>query len=252
MQRAEKGQEEHTTEINSDIRLHLALQPAQIGPVQNALAHALEQAAEIGPAKVRAALQLGQRVEDAADAVQHDVLRRVDVQLLREVGVDAQELVAVVAGLLRRLLALGLKGREQDLEPLEGGRVLAHPDELDAAETRRRVGSVAHVPDVLEDGGPGRDANASSDQDRDFVIEDVFGGGAVRAIDAELRHLLAVLQRDFVHAHRVNVVVELSLSITCSEGISESTGEVTHLTDVHGDVRIEGAGGDGEWMPLRC
>lgn len=86
------------------------------------------------------------------------------------------------------------------MEPFEARRVLADPDEFDAAEAARGVGGCAQVPDVFEDAGPGGDADARADEDGDFVVEDVFGGGAVRAVDADRRHGLVVLQRDLVDA----------------------------------------------------
>lgn len=59
------------------------------------------------------------------------------------------------------------------------------------------------MPDVLEDGGPGGDADAGTDEDGDFVLEDVLGGGAVGPVNEELGHFLAVLEGDFVHSERV-------------------------------------------------
>ena len=136
------------------------------------------------------------------------------------------------------------------LEPFERGRVLAHPDELDTSEPSGRVGSRAQVPDVFEDGSPRRDADAGADEDGDFVVEDVFGGGAVWAVDANRRHGLPVGERDFVHAHRIEVVVIFRLGGPRAKSVAESAGEVADLADVDGDVGVEGAGGDGEGMPL--
>jgi hypothetical protein len=113
-------------------------------------------------------------------------------------------------------LALSFEGREKDLEPFEGGRVFADPDELDTAETGRWVRSIAHMPDVLEDGGPRSDTDTSADEDSDFVVKDVFSGSSVRSINAKFGHLLSILECDLVHTHRVDTVVELGLSATSS------------------------------------
>ena len=59
------------------------------------------------------------------------------------------------------------------------------------------------MPDVLQDRGPGCHADAGTDEDGDFVFEDVFGGGSVRPVDAEGGHHLSVLEGDFVHAHGI-------------------------------------------------
>ena len=106
------------------------------------------------------------------------------------------------------------------------------------------------MPDVLEDGGPGRDPDAGADQDGDLVLEHVLGRSAVGSVDADLRHLLPGLERDLVHAHGVHLVVELGLGLACAEGVGEGAGEVADLADVDGDVRVEGAGCDGEGVPL--
>jgi len=162
--------------------------------------------------------------------------------------VDAEE--------LRRTLrvgcggGLGFEAGEQRLEPFEGGGVLADPDELDAAQPGGRVGPAAQVPDAFENGGPGRDADAGADEDGDLVVEDVFGGGAVGAVDAQARHGLPVLQRDLVHTHGVEGVVVFGLGGPGAEGVAEGAREVADLADVHADVGVEGAGGDGEGVPL--
>lgn len=145
---------------------------------------------------------------------------------------DAQELVVLAADAAGGFLALGFEGREEDLEPFEGRGVFADPDELDAAETGGRVRAVTHVPDVLEDGGPGCDSDTCADEDGDFVVEDVFGGCSVWTVDAEFGHGLTVLESDFVHAVLVDAVVQFGLGGSGSECITESAGEVSDLTDV--------------------
>lgn len=59
------------------------------------------------------------------------------------------------------------------------------------------------MPDVLENGGPGCDTDAGADEDGNFVFKDVLGGGAVRSVDEQLGHFLAVQEGDFVHPQRV-------------------------------------------------
>lgn len=106
------------------------------------------------------------------------------------------------------------------------------------------------MPDVFEDAGPRRDADAGADEDGDFVVEDVFGRGTVRSVDTDSWHCLAVLERDFVHAHWVEAFELFGLEGAGAEGVAESACEVAYLSDVDGDVGVEGAGGDGKWVPL--
>lgn len=59
-----------------------------------------------------------------------------------------------------------------------------------------------------------------------------------------------MLQRDLVHAHGVQVVVQLRLRVASAKDVAELAGEVADLTDVDGDIRVVWARGDGEGMPL--
>ena len=107
------------------------------------------------------------------------------------------------------------------------------------------------MPDVFQDAGPGGDADAGADQHGDVVVEDVFGGGAVRPVDADGRHGLPVRERDLVHAHGVEGVEVFGLGGAGAQGVAQRPREVAHLPHVDRDVRVEGAGGDGEGVPLR-
>jgi hypothetical protein len=61
---------------------------------------------------------------------------------------------------------------------------------------------------------------------------------------------LPVLQRDFVHAHGIKLVVQLGLRLPGSEGVGESAREVADLADVDGDVVVVRAGSDCKGVPL--
>lgn len=94
-------------EVDPNVRLQAALQPADVPPVQDPVPHGGEQAPEIGSPEVRPRPQLRERVLGRAHAVEVDVGRSVEVEPLREVGVDAQELRARARpgrGVLRLLL----------------------------------------------------------------------------------------------------------------------------------------------------
>lgn len=104
--------------------------------------------------------------------------------------------------------------------------------------------------DGLENRGPWGHTNTGTDEDSDFILEDVFGGSSVGTVDTERRHLLAVLQRNLVHAHGIQLIVKLGLRLPGAQGIGKCAGKVTDLTDVHRDVGVLRARSDGEWMPL--
>lgn len=236
-------------EIHPDVRLQTALQPADIRPVHDTIPHGAEEATEIRAAEIRARAEFGQGILGGADAVEVDVGGGVEIHFLREVGVNAEEF-GPRARMRGGGLGLVFQAAEQSLEPFEGGGVLADPDEFDAAEAAGRVGPRAQVPDVLEDAGPGGDADAGADEDGDFVVEDVFGGGAVGSVDADVRHGLVVLQRDLVDARWVEAVEFLGLRGAAPEGVADVARPVADLAHVNADVGVEGAGGDGEGVPL--
>jgi len=134
-----------TTEIDTHIRAQRTLQTADIRTIHNAITHPTQQAREIRATEICACLQLSQGIFIRAYGIQDDVLRCVGVDFLGEVGVDAEELVAVGAG-----FGLGFERLEQHLQPLERIGVLADPDEFDAAEAFGRVGGLAEAVDALE------------------------------------------------------------------------------------------------------
>src|SRR3569833_1431688 len=53
-----------------------------------------------------------------------------------------------------------------------------------------------------------------------------------------------------IHAHGVDLAIQLRLRHTGTNSVAECLGEVANLADMNGDVRVVGARGDGERMPL--
>ena len=237
-----------TAEIHSDIRPQCTFETAHVSLIGETIAHSAKEALEIRTTKICSGLEFGEGIDLGANGVEVDVGGGVAVELLGEVCVDAKEFRP--AGRCRGGCGLCFEGGEECLEPFEGGGVFADPDELDTTETLGWVGSTAQVPDVFEDGGPGSDTDTCSDEDGDFVVEHIFGGSSIWAIDAELGHLLAILKGNFVHAHRVEAVIGFGLRGATAKGVTKGAGEVTNLADVDGDIWIEGARGDSEGVPL--
>jgi hypothetical protein len=234
-----------SAKVHTDFCPKRALEAIHVGAIEDTIAHTTQQALEIRSAKIRPRLEFSEGILVRTHRVEHNVLRGVCIHFLREIGVDAQELVTVVAA-----KGLGFERGKKRLEPLEGRCVFADPDEFDTAETLGRVGAETKVVDGFEDGCPGCHANTGSNQDGDFVLEDVFSGGSIGSVDLEAGHGLTVLEGDFVHAHGVELVVKLGLRLTGTKSVGKSTGEVTDLANVDRDVRVVGAGSDRKWMPL--
>lgn len=96
------GRNVRPAEVHTDICLQRALQPVHVRAVQQAVAHAAQQAGEVRTTEVGPGLELGEGILVGTDRVEDNVLRCVGVHFLRQVCVDAQELVAV-----RRAAGLG-------------------------------------------------------------------------------------------------------------------------------------------------
>ena len=242
------GSSIRSTKINPHISRRTALQPAHITAIQNPIPHSPKQLPKIRSPEISATLQLGQRIHRSAHTIQINIRPGILIHALGQIGMDAQKLGAMDA--IGRFGRLRLETRQQGLEPLETGRIPRDPDELHAAEALRRIRARAQMPDVLQDAGPGRDADARADEDGDLVVEDVFGRRAVRPVDADRRHGLARLQRDFVHPVRIQGVVFFGLGGAGAERVTGCPGPVPDLAHVDADVGVEGAGGDGEGVPL--
>lgn len=104
------------------------------------------------------------------------------------------------------------------------------------------------MPDVFQDRSPGSDTDTGSDQNSNLIVENVLGRCSVWSIDLQCWHPRAVLYCNLVHSHWVKVGV-LAV-VGDSQDLGELLGEITDLTDMHGNVRVRGTGRDGEWMPL--
>lgn len=221
-----------TTEVNTNGCLHASFQTAKIRSIKDTVTHSCEETTKVGSAELCSRLELSKGIHFSTHTVQNNVLGGVHVQALGEVGVDLEELNTGASRNTSCFIGLLFERGEQGLEPLKGTGILANPDELDTAKTSGRVGGVSEMPDVLQDGSPGGDTDTSTDQNSDFILKDVFGGSSVGSVNAKSRHLLAILQSDLVHTHRVDAVVKLGLSSTSTKGISQLASEVTDLSNM--------------------
>ena len=238
-----------TTEVDTDRGTH-ALEAVDVSPVKDTITHHLKDLGEVGATEVRARLEFSQRIEISTDGVEHDVLRRVHIELLGEVGVDLEELHATATGNAGGLVTLSLERGEESLEPLEGPSILADPNKLNTSQPGGWVGTVAEMPDIFQDGSPGGNTDTSTDQHRNFIVKHILSRGTIGSVDSEAGHLLAVLKGNFVHAKRVDAIVKLSLGGTGTNSITEGAGEISNLPNVYGDIGVVGARSDGKRMPL--
>jgi hypothetical protein len=136
------------------------------------------------------------------------------------------------------------------LEPFKRRSIFADPDEFDAAKALGRVGAETEVVDGFENRGPWCHTDTRTDEHGNFVLKYVFGWGSVGSVNLEAGHLLPVLKRNLVHAHGVELVVELGLRLSSAKSVGKSASEVTDLADVHRNIRVVGTRCNRKWMPL--
>lgn len=239
-----------TAKVDTDGSPQATLQTAEVGAIEDTVAHGGEELAKVGAAKVGTGLEFCQGIDLSTNAVQDDVLCGIHVELLCQIGVNFQELHSAGTRNASSLAGLLLERREKGLEPLKRVGVLADPDELNATKPSRRVRAISQVPDVLENRSPGSHTDAGSDQDGDFVLEYILSRGTIRSVDPQAWHGLAILKRDLVHSHGVDAFVELGLRATGTDCVTKVLGEIAHLSDVDRDIRVIRARSDGKGMPL--
>lgn len=86
---------------------------------------------------------------------------------------------------------LGFDGHQERAEPLERTKIPAHPEEVDFAKTRLLLRVVHPVPDALQDGSEGGNADTGTNENSNLVLEDIFGCTAKRSIHVHSREDLS-------------------------------------------------------------
>jgi hypothetical protein len=89
------------------------------------------------------------------------------------------------------LKILRFNSQQQRPEPLERPEISADPEEVDLAQTRPALRVVHAVPDALENGSEWGNTDTGTDQDGDFELEHVLGGGSERSVDIDSGENLA-------------------------------------------------------------
>lgn len=137
---------------------------------------------------------------------------------------------------------LRLDGHEQRPEPLERAEVAADPEEVHLGQPRLLLRVVHPVPDGFEDAREGGDADAGAAEDRDLVLEDVFGRGPEGPVDvyarqhaAEGRVDLVVLIVDTDDLGGVFAARILLAKVAAQRG-GDLTREIAHHAHVDGNV----------------
>ena len=156
---------------------------------------------------------------------------------------------------------LRLNSEEQAAEPLETPKVPADPEEVHFAQPRLLLRVVHPVPDALEDGGKGGDADAGADKDGGLVFEDVFRGAAEGAIDvdagedsAEGRVHGGCIGAVFVDADDLRGILLGPSSPWpvdfASKSFSDGLCKITNHADVYRYVILLGCARKCKWMIL--
>lgn len=196
----------------------------------------------VGTAEVGRGTQTSNRILVRVGIVNHDVGGIIGFYLRCQIGVNLNALVDI----------LGLNSEQQRSEPLERAKVTADPEEVHLGKTGLALGVVHAVPDGLENRGERRNTDTSTDEHGNLVLEHILRCRAERSVDVNAgkdttksRVDIAVVAVDSHHVGSSGLLVELA-----AQRLSQRTGEVTHHTDVDGNVVLLGSTGQGEGVVL--
>lgn len=158
---------------------------------------------------------------------------------------------------------------QQALEPTEGRRVTANPEEFDATQTLESV-ALLTVPHMFQNGCKRRDTysidgprlipihfkerirptNASTNKDSNLSIEDVFRRCTIRSINPQswkrdgrigsiqFYEVTLTLVETFLFTHHCILGHGTDHGRTNAESLSERLSPITNLTDVNGYVGV--------------
>lgn len=203
----------------------------------------------IRPPEIRRGPQPRNSITIRIRIIDHDIRGIIRLNLRREVRMNLNMIIHI----------LSLDREEQAAEPLETPKVPADPEEVDLAQPRLLLRVVHAVPDALEDGGEGSDADAGTDEDGRLVFENVFRGAAEGAVDVDAGEDTAEGGVDggcvgaaFVDADDLRgVFLGSSWSVDfASEGFADGFGEITDHADVYRYVVLLGRTCKGKRMIL--
>src|SRR5215469_3775175 len=127
------------------------------------------------------------------------------------------------------------------MEPCEAARVASYPNEFHTAQSAGWIRIGTKMPYLFQNACPGCDTDSCANQNSDFIVEDILGRCTKRSIDFYFWHLLGSVEHDFVHSHAIEFVVEFGLRLTGTYRISQSACEISHLSNMHRNIGIEGA-----------
>lgn len=131
----------------------------------------------IRSAKVRWRPQTRDRITISICIVNHNICSIIHLDLRSKICMDFNMVIHI----------LSFDSEKQGAEPFKGAEVTADPEEVDFAETSLFLWVVHAVPDGFEDRCEWRDTNTCSNQNGDFVFEDIFRCRAEGPIDVDSR-----------------------------------------------------------------
>jgi len=179
-------QDVRATEVSSDCGLEGRLASREVLTSFDGHANTAVDRFPVWAAVHGARAKEGQWVKLGTGVVDGDVPQHILADLLGKVDVYAKE-VGINLG--------GFDFLEQALEPSERGSVTADPEELDTLKSAK-IALPLPVPDMLQDGGEGSDADTSTDEDSDLSLEHILSRSTVRTIDTNDRHGLRGVRVD--------------------------------------------------------
>ena len=118
----------------------------------------------IRPPEIRRCPQPRNSITIRIRIIDHDIRRIIRLNLRSKVRMDLNMIIHI----------LRLNRKQQAPKPLETPKIPTHPEEVDFPQPRLLLRVVHPVPDALENGCEGCDADTGADEDGGLVFEDVF------------------------------------------------------------------------------
>lgn len=199
----------------------------------------------VGSAKVGRAAKTSDGILVGVGIVDHNVCRIVGLDSGGEICVNLNAVVQI----------LSFDSEKKRTEPLERVEVTANPEEVNLGQSCLLLGVVHSVPDGLEDGGEGCHTDTSTDEDRDFILEDIFRGRTKGAVDVDSGEDTTDSWVDFGLAacktdNLTSIASILLLAPITAQRLGKLLGEVTNATHVDGDVVLLGGAGQSKGVVL--
>lgn len=160
----------------------------------------------------------------SSETTYNDVVHIIFLDLGCQVDVDFNSVLGV----------LFLNGGQERMEPFSAAEVTDDPGEVDLGKPGGlRIVEVVHaVPDGLQDGREGRNADTSADEENCLIVQKVLTGTAERSVNHDTREDTIDGVGSCVHDLARFLAIFLLVEVTAT-GSCEGIGEISDHANVN-------------------